>query len=107
MYVIVFQEMNKLPLHGLKYGCTNPKCSRSSGPSASPCLSGHIGARGARDTMHGSLPHRMVSMGKHTNIPLKIGYSQLGRWRRPAGLGRALHGRCISLGTKRWDEMHQ
>lgn len=40
IYVIIFQEMNKLQLHGLKYGCTNPKRSRSSGPSASPCLCG-------------------------------------------------------------------
>lgn len=33
------------------------------------CL-GHVGARGAQGTTHAGLPHRVVSMGKHTNIPL-------------------------------------
>lgn len=33
------------------------------------CL-GRVGGRGAQGTRHVGLPHRMVSVGKHTNIPL-------------------------------------
>lgn len=74
MYVSTLKEMNKLQLHRLKYGCTNPKRSRSSGPSAFPCLSETCWCK--RCWGYDGLC--VVSVGKHKNIPLRIGYSSDG-----------------------------
>lgn len=51
------------------YDGADPKCRRSPGSSAFPCL-GWFGARGAWGTMDVALPDHVLSVGKQTNLSL-------------------------------------
>lgn len=107
MYVVVFQEMNKFQLSGLKYGCANPKCGRSSGPSASPCLSGTCWCvrRSGYNTC--GLASLCGFCGGAYKYPFVNWLFSTGSMETSCWSGWCPAWPCISLETKRWDEMHQ
>lgn len=105
--VINFQEMNTFQLHGFKYSCTNPKCSRSSGPSASPCLSGTCWWKRCSGYKACGLASPHGFRGEAYKYPFvnwlfSAGSMETSRWS-----GWCPAWPCVSLGTKRWDGMHQ
>lgn len=99
MYLIVFQEINKPQLHGLKHDGADTKCSSSPGSSAFPCL-GCDGARGG--TVDVGL-FVCFLWGADKSPSVNWFYSQLGS-------GDVLlisSGACTHLGPKCWAEVQQ